>query len=197
MNFQYLGHLPVLPAHIVDEVVAIAIGIQPAKYSNLQHKNTIQSNSNNMPDDSLGYPISEIYKYFENTVNVDFLEANDAIKEWVFSNIFPNPDFVSIQSMFGWHTLIPHVDVGRIQAYNYIIDDAGASLCFWKPVDKFKNLKIYPQTVFTYDMIDLDEEIRPMTHKWHKLDVTKIHSVKNISPDSRRISLSLSYIGIQ
>jgi len=197
MNFQYLENLPRLPSDIINEVVAIANGTLQAKYTNLYHGQDVRPNSNDIPDDSLGYPMSEFRKYFENAINIDFLEATDIIKEWVFSSILPRPDFVSVQSMSGWHTLTPHVDVGRIRAYNYIIDDAGASLCFWKPIEKFKNLKTYPQTVFTYDMLDLEEEIRPTLHKWHTLDVTKIHSVEHIDLNIRRISLSLSYIGIQ
>lgn len=195
MNFQYLDHLPTIPLNLVKDIVDIASGVTPSNYTNLYYGRSVKPNINIVPSDSLGHPMNTFYNHFKKTVHIDFLDASNLLRDWILENILPKPDFVSIQSMTGWHTLIPHVDVGRATAYNYIISGAGADLCFWKPIDKFRNLKAYPQTIFTYEMLELDEKICPELNRWHSLDVTKIHSVENIN--TSRVSLSLSYTGIQ
>jgi hypothetical protein len=83
----------------------------------------------------------------------------------------------------------------RSCAYNYIIETGGdATTCFWKPKDEFNHLKAYAQTVFPYDRLDLVEEVKIDKGRWHRLDTRQIHSVENLDPTKKRISLSLSIL---
>jgi hypothetical protein len=147
------------------------------------------------PNDSLGHHLSDAWKYFEDLAEFDFLEVSDEIKQWVKDNIDLNVAHVSIQSMYSGKSITPHVDEMRRHAYNYILDTGGeASTCFWKPMPAFGHLKVYPQTVFPYNRLDLIEEIKIEQGRWHKLDTQQIHSVENLDPSKKRISLSLSIL---
>jgi hypothetical protein len=146
-------------------------------------------------EDSLGYPLNEAKDRFENLAEFDFLEVTDDIKQWVNDNIPYNVLHISIQSMYNGQTITPHIDEMRNYAYNYIIEDGGSpSTCFWKPRDEFSHLKSYPQTVFSYDRIELIQKIKIPNRSWHRLDTSTIHSVENLDPAKKRISLSLSML---
>lgn len=147
------------------------------------------------PDNSLGYHLSEVWTHASNLAEFDFLEVTEEIKQWVKDSINLKVAHVSVQSMYGGKTITPHIDEMRSFAYNYIVDTGGMpSTCFWKPKDEFKHLKLYAQTVFSYDRLDLVEEIKIEKGRWHKLDTRQIHSVENLDPTKKRISLSLSIL---
>lgn len=147
------------------------------------------------PDNSLGHHLSDVRKYFSNLAEFDFLEVNDAVKQWVKDAINVNVSYVSVQAMYGGKTITPHIDEMRSYAYNYIIETGGdASTCFWKPKKEFEHLKSYAQTVFPYNRLDLVEEIKIEPGRWHRLDTSQIHSVENLDPTKKRISLSLSIL---
>lgn len=147
------------------------------------------------PTNSLGHHLSEAWKYFKELAEFDFLEVSEEIKIWIKNNIDLNVAHISIQSMHGGKTITPHVDEMRSFAYNYIIDTGGdTSTCFWKPKKEFEHLKVYAQTVFPYDRLDLLEEIKIEKRRWHRLDTRQIHSVENLNPAEKRISLSLSIL---
>jgi hypothetical protein len=146
--------------------------------------------------DSLGYHLSDAFKYFDDLANFDFLEVNDEIKKWVRENIDLDVIHISIQSMHSGKTITPHIDEMRNYAYNYIIETGGdkTSTCFWTPKVEYSHLKTYAQTVFPYDRLDLVEKIKIKECAWHKLDTKTIHSVENLDPHKKRISLSLSFL---
>lgn len=147
------------------------------------------------PNDSLGYHLSEVWNHFKDLAEFDFLEVSEEIKEWVKHNINLNVAHVSIQSMYGGKTITPHIDEMRSFAYNYVIDTGGeTSTCFWTPKTEFSHLKAYAQTVFPYDRLDLLEEVKIERGRWHRLDTRQIHSVENLDPAKKRISLSLSIL---
>ena len=147
------------------------------------------------PNDSLGYHLSEVWNHFKDLAEFDFLEVSEEIKEWVKYNINLNVAHVSIQAMYGGKTITPHVDEMRSFAYNYVIDTGGeTSTCFWEPREEYKHLKVYAQTVFPYNRLNLLEEVKIEKGRWHKLDTRIIHSVENLDPSKKRISLSLSVL---
>jgi hypothetical protein len=147
------------------------------------------------PDNSLGYHLSEVWNHFTNLAEFDFLEVTDEVNDWVKSNINLNIAHVSIQAMYGGKTITPHIDEMRSFAYNYIIDTGGeTSTCFWAPKKEFSHLTAYAQTVFPYERLDLLEEIKIEKGRWHRLDTRTIHSVENLDPTKKRISLSLSIL---
>jgi hypothetical protein len=92
-------------------------------------------------------------------------------------------------------TITPHIDEMRRYAVNYVISTGGNSVTsFYKPKPEFEHLHVYAQTVFPFDRLDKIKEIQIEPHRWHRLDTSVIHSVENIDPTLKRISLSLSYL---
>jgi hypothetical protein len=123
-----------------------------------------------------------------------FCEVTDNIKTWVNQNISRDINRIHIQIMFGGDFVIPHVDEIRQKAYNYILTTGGSDVetCFYEPKDEFKHLKITAQTYFPKDRLNKTYGITIFPKKWHRLSVNKIHSVENLDPTQRRISLTLS-----
>jgi len=144
---------------------------------------------------SLGYPISEATKHFKNLAQFDFLGVNEDLDKWVRENISRDVAYVSIQSMYGGTTITPHVDEMRKYAFNYVIETGGESrTVFYKPKQEFEHLTAYPQTIFPYEKLDVIEDIQIEPFRWHSLDTSTIHSVENLDPLKKRISLSLSFL---
>ena len=144
---------------------------------------------------SLGFPLSEVWNYFKDLAHFDFLEVNEELNTWARENIDANIAHVSIQAMYGGTTITPHIDEMRTRAFNYVIQTGGNSkTCFYKPKKEYEHLTAYPQTVFPFDRLELVEEVYIEPYKWHQLNVTKIHSVENLDPSLKRISLSLSFL---
>ena len=146
-------------------------------------------------EDSLGYPLSEAWLHFKNLAYFDFLEVNSELNQWVRAEIDKDVSYVSIQCMHSGTTITPHIDEMRRYAVNYVISTGGNSVTsFYKPKLEFEHLHVYPQTVFPFDRLDKIKEIQIEPHRWHRLDTSVIHSVENIDPTLKRISLSLSYL---
>jgi hypothetical protein len=144
---------------------------------------------------SLGFPLSEVWNYFKDLAHFDFLEVNEELNKWTRENIDNKIAHVSIQAMYGGTTITPHIDEMRTKALNYVISTGGESkTCFYKPKKEYQHLVAYPQTVFPFDRLELVEEIQIEPYKWHELNVTEIHSVENLDPTLKRISLSLSFL---
>ncbi len=144
---------------------------------------------------SLGFPLSEAWTHFKDLAHFDFLEVNEELNSWARESIDKNIVHVSIQAMYGGTTITPHVDEMRTTALNYVISTGGNSkTCFYEPKKEYEHLVVYPQTIFPFDRLNLVEEICIEPYKWHKLNVTKIHSVEHLDPSLKRISLSLSYL---
>ena len=76
------------------------------------------------------------------------------------------------------NTLPVHVDIGRSTVFNYIIDTGGKDI----------HTIFYRKNNEDYTPIE-SHNIEPF--KWHRLNVSTPLSVSTISPNSRRISLSV------
>lgn len=215
MNFRYEDHLPTLPPEIIAELyrlidnpidnhhtseevfnyMANKIATDPGLQLNAVNDKLLEKLKGFYYDkeDSLGFPMDTAHKHFNDLATFDFLQVSDMITDWVEKNITPKPVLVTAQVMHGGTTITPHIDEARNYVYNYIIETGGAVTRFYKNAKGYEHLTAYPQTIFTYDRIEEIETINIETHRWHYLNVSKMHSVENIQPGQKRISLSLSY----
>jgi hypothetical protein len=215
MNFRYEDHLPKLPDDIVAEIYRLIENpidnhhTSEEVFNYMAHKITsdysLQLNAVNdklleklkgaysHKEDSLGFTMNTAHDYFQNLATFDFLPVSDMIIEWVNNNITPIPVLVTIQVMHGGATITPHIDEARNYVYNYIIETAEGTTNFYKNAKGYEHLTAYPQTIFTYDRIEVINSVLIEPNRWHYIDVSKIHSVENIQANKKRISLSLSY----
>jgi hypothetical protein len=215
MNFRYEDHLPTLPDNIVAEMYRLIENPIDNRHMSEEVFNYMANNISSDPglqlnavddimleklkgayshkEDSLGFPMNTASEYFQNLATFDFLPVSDMITEWVNKNISPTPVLISIQVMQGGSRIIPHIDEARNYVYNYVIETADATTNFYKNARDYEHLTAYPQTIFTYDRIEVTSSILIEPNRWHYIAVNKIHSVENIKPGQKRISLSLSY----
>lgn len=212
MYFTYLD-LPPVPKYIEDQILYIANTPGTNFHNTNDFVDFLESNRKDLNisadqeiidaikniqidlSKSLGYPLSDAWEHFSNLAHFDFLEVNDEIKQWVKSTIDKEVIHISVQSMYGGTTITPHIDEMRSSALNYVVSTGGQSkTCFYKAKKEYEHLTPYPQTVFPFERLELMEEVQIEPYKWHQIDVTKIHSVENIDPTKKRISLSLSIL---
>lgn len=210
--FTYLN-LPSIPSDLVDKILYLSENPLNNFHATDELVEHMKSNRDNLNisasnevidaitnlkidyDKSLGYPLSEAATHFKELAQFDFLEVSEEIDAWARENISPDIAYVSIQSMYGGTTITPHVDEMRRYAYNYVITEGGDSrTVFYKPKEEYKHLEVYPQTIFPYDRITVMEKITIKKNIWHYLDTSTIHSVENLDPTKKRISLSLSFL---
>jgi hypothetical protein len=146
------------------------------------------------PNNNIGYPYLEARKYFPTLVDYYFLDPSPAVKDWVHTHI--NKDVtINIQVMTNGTHVPPHIDEVRTYAINYLISAGGnATTDFYEPKVKFENVSVTAQTAIPYEKLDLKESKQIAEKVWHKLSVTKIHSVENITPQLKRIALTLSLV---
>lgn len=202
MYFTYLN-LPLIPTHLEEKILEI---VNTNNYHLEKNRNELNISAGQEVldaissieinyENSLGFPLSEAWNHFEELAHFDFLEVNQDLNDWARSNIDKNVAHVSIQAMYGGTAITPHIDEMRTRALNYVISTGGQSkTCFYKPKKQFNHLTIYPQTIFSFDRLDLIEEICIEPYRWHRIDVSTIHSVQNLDPAQKRISLSLSFL---
>lgn len=212
MYFTYLD-LPPVPKYLEDQILQIVNKPLANFHSSDDFVEYLEKNRNDLNisagaevidaitnveidySKSLGFPLSEVWNYFKDLAHFDFLEVNEELNKWARENIDSNIAHVSIQAMYGGTTITPHIDEMRTRALNYVISTGGQSkTCFYKPKTEYQHLVAYPQTVFPFDRLELVEEIQIQPYKWHELNVTEIHSVENLDPTLKRISLSLSFL---
>lgn len=201
MNFRYEDKFLKLPDNIIAEIYRLIekpidnISDDELQLSSIDKEllDELKSFTYNKTD-SLGFPMSTAINYFNDLATFDFLPVNDTINNWVNANIVPKPVLVTIQVIHTGATITPHIDEKRTGVYNYILETGGGVTKFYKSAKEYDHLIAYPQTVFTYDRIEETETIDIEKHRWHYLNVSKIHNVENIQHSQKRISLSLSYV---
>lgn len=212
MYFDYLD-LPKLPTELEEQLLALVdspvdnFHDSDAFVESIKNRTTLNigasdaiikaiTNVEYNVSDSLGYVLADAWLHFKDLAHFDFLEVNDSLNEWARQYIDPNVAHVSIQAMYGGTTITPHIDEMRSYAFNYVVATGGSNskTCFYKPKAEYSHLRVYPQTVFPIDRLDLVKEIQIEPHRWHRLDTSTIHSVENLDPLLKRISLSLSFI---
>lgn len=146
-------------------------------------------------ESELGYTGEEARKKFPGLVNYHFLDVSDNIRNWVNNNIPVQADSINIQVMEKGSIIAPHIDEIRTRAYNYLIQTGGdVSLVFYELKDPEDVKWVHPQIFIPYEKIVKQEETSVPVDVWHLLPTNKIHSVENINPTDRRISLSISVV---
>lgn len=145
---------------------------------------------------SLGLPGSEAEKRYPDLSNFTFIDAPEDVNKWAKENISPYCH-ANIQEFSNGSFFFPHKDLMRVKAINYLIETGGNEVrtCFYEPKKEYSDLPIYARTFIPYERIELVESITFTKGEWHSIDVSKIHSVENIDPEKRRVSLSLSFLG--
>jgi hypothetical protein len=203
MYFTYLN-LPMLPTHLEAQMLELVNTLTVVKNNNDRSNLNISASEEvinaitNTPYDaanSLGFPLADAWEHFKDLAHFDFLEVNKEINEWAREFISKDVIHASIQAMYHGTCITPHIDERRSFAYNYVISTGGDAItCFYKAKPEFDHLTAYPQTIFPVNRLKLLEEIQIAPRRWHKLDTSTIHSVKNLDPSLKRISLSLSFL---
>ena len=147
-------------------------------------------------DDSIGLSVFSIDRFKYSPAEFAFLlEVPEELTKWVAENIPEPHTMVSIQIMSDGTQILPHVDGYRKVAYNYILTASPeTTTCFYDPIEEYKNHKFYSETYIPYERVVLTEEHHLPTNTWHKLDVTKIHSVEKINNKVPRIAVTLSVL---
>jgi hypothetical protein len=191
---------PIVPKHIVDKVLDIALNVNFLENdfnlttdSNLLE--SIKEFTPNFNDNLLGVAFNQAQQYYkEKIASFAFVNPPEELTKWVKENITLPYRGVNIQVMSGGEFVAPHIDEIRKGGLNYIIQTGGPDVKtkLYKPKLEYANLKVTPQTVFLYDTIDEVYSETLSINKWHILDVTQIHSVNNLDPLGVRISISVS-----
>lgn len=145
-------------------------------------------------ENSLGYPTSVAANQFPNVCLFRIIPAPTFVNTWLEKNIPVAGWHASLQEFVEGDFFIPHIDLMRDVAYNYLMDTGGEEVrtVFYKPRDEFKSYTIAPRTFIPYDRIQETDSIVFPKNKWHQLKVDEIHSVENLNPAERRFSLTLS-----
>lgn len=146
-------------------------------------------------ENNLGVPTWKAIELYGNTVcSFSIMPTPATVNRWIADNIPLTGVHASIQEFTNGKFFIPHRDLLRDVAYNYILETGGDAVetCFYKPKPEFKHLDVTARTFIPYDRIDLVDSVIFESGQWHKIDVTNIHSVENIDPTKRRFSLTLS-----
>lgn len=139
--------------------------------------------------------IKEMYWSIDNCKNIFY----DPKHQWYQSFLVSKPLADFTKQLFKFEHLaivqviqkgLPiHIDFGRTEAFNYIIETGGvnATTAFYKRDDFYfdENNKLRPNKL-DYEM---SEQICIPEKKWHKIKVDIPHNVKNI--ETKRISLSV------
>jgi hypothetical protein len=193
MNYFNYCDFPIPPNEVRQEVYTI---IQESKFQNTESDLLLVTDGTVevLPDPAwntnIGLPLSVVRNVIPNRAIFYFLETNKLIKEWAHDCIPIRFNGINIQIIKDGNVIIPHVDEVRSIAYNFQFETGNASTCFYKPKDE--SLIVSPQTYIPYNMIYKVFEVTIEPNKWHTINVSKIHSVENIT--GTRVGLSLSVV---
>lgn len=116
---------------------------------------------------------------------------NGELKDWVKSNITDKFNGLHVQVIHGEYVL-PHVDVLRKKAWNYIISDGDADTVFYQLLPQYRHMPVYSNSWVLPNMVTELHRIKLPKYRWHELNVTQLHGVENIN--KVRIMLSLSFV---
>jgi hypothetical protein len=174
MFYKYLDY-PKLPA----ELEAMCLDLD-----NLE-PNTRWPNPKNLETIQVDYPVENFSKYQQ-------FDVPKEVIRWLAKNqiITREVKVAKIHIMYDGPKVYPHMDYPRTLATNYILTESTATTCFYrhKLIPDLKpscrNELIHPDEIELIDSVVLEH------HRWHQLDVTKIHNVENITIP--RVALTLS-----
>lgn len=165
----------------------------PSAQNSIDSKNPIEQNLKN----NIGISPSQAREIFGDKIcYFGLMNAPKLLNQWVFENIKIKNVHCGIQEFELGKCFVPHVDLTRTTAYNYIISAGGCDVktTFYKPKPQYDNFNITSRTLIPYERIDEIESVICEEHKWYKLDVSQIHSVENLDPTKKRLSITISVI---
>ncbi len=204
MYYSY-PNFPILPKTLIDDINdhfekcrSLLVPIEGFKHFMVlpQSKEEIEKThplTGNV-ENSLGYPTSVAANKFPNVCLFRIIPAPRFLEIWLEENIPIRGWHASLQEFVEGDFFIPHIDLMRNIAYNYLFETGGDNVrtVFYEPKEEYKNYTIAPRTFIPYERIQEVESTVFPTNKWHQLSVDKIHSVENLDPNKRRFSLTLS-----
>lgn len=141
--------------------------------------------------EGLGVPFDTAYKYGNGLATFTMIKIDGPVLDWIHENISNKINGLHIQVIDG-KFVFPHIDMLRNRVWNYTIDSADATTCFYEPKLEYKHLELKPRTYVPYDRVNLIKEYKIEEHRWHELDVSLIHGVENIN--GVRLALSISFV---
>ena len=174
MFYKYLDY-PKLPS----DLEAMCLDINKLK------SNTTWPEPKNLDKIQGNYPTYNFAKYKQ------YMVPSDVIR-WLIDNKLVNKDIriARIHCMFDGPSVYPHFDYPRTFAINYILTESDATTCFYKHKTQVDLKPTQSNELFSPGEIELVESVVLDHHRWHQLDVTKIHNVENITVP--RVALTLS-----
>jgi hypothetical protein len=121
-----------------------------------------------------------------------FICISEELEKWVKNNINETCK-VNAHGFFYGKYFYPHIDFIRHRAINYIIETGGelVETRFYEPKEKYKHLTFLSRSYIPYEKLNLIESVVIKPFKWHSMEVNKIHSVENLDPNKKRVSLTL------
>ena len=186
-NWKYLNDIPPLPNELTQLVIDYC-------KKNVLPESQFSSNlGSESTTNALGMSWEEASNTMPNLARfqpVPITKELEVINQWIKQNISKKSK-ATLQVMPGPGNVPPHIDIGRKEVFNYLIDTGGDSTetVFYKVNPEYRHLIAEPGTVISYDRIHEVERITLPSNQWHVLNVQAIHGVKNIS--TQRIAISV------
>jgi hypothetical protein len=151
------------------------------------------------PLDTLGgqFTDAEAYTPFNKQLaQFDFIPVDNAVTEWVEENIPEKIIGVNLQVIHSGEIITPHVDELRHYALNYLLERGGDDVRtnFYDVHLDWTHQRPYARTLIPFEKIMLTGSYGISEYQWHKMDINTIHSVTNLDPTKKRISLSCSIV---
>lgn len=149
--------------------------------------------------DTLGGQFTDATAYIpfdQQLARFDFIPVDDVVTKWVEENIPEKVIGVNLQVMYGGEIITPHIDELRHYALNYVLERGGDNVQtnFYNVKEEWAHQQPYARTLIPFDKIQLAEAHGISEQQWHKMDINTIHSVTNLDPTKKRISLSCSIV---
>jgi hypothetical protein len=195
--FKYIDK-PRLPQHIIDLIHDVVSNYQVEsklpEFQKMQINDGIVAEIDRLygtPPEGLGVPFDTAYKY-KGLCNFTMIRAEGEILEYITKNIAPNHCGVHIQVIDNGEYVFPHIDMLRNRAWNYTIDTGNAITSFYEAKTEFSDLPLVPRTYVPYERVNKKQSVVIDSHRWHELDVSKIHGVENVY--GQRIAISISFV---
>lgn len=196
-NFKYLN-FPQVPQDLIDSVYKCLNEQHDINSTHTFKKFKIDAYQIDKIEETytidntlLGVAGDEAVEQYPNLSTFVFTKAPEEVRQWCCDNILKDCT-VHIQYFTSGNFFLPHVDLIRNRAYNYLIETGDALTCFWRAKNEYAHLQATPNTFIPYDRIELVEEINIEKNRWHQLSVDNIHSVEKIK--SNRLSLTISLV---
>jgi hypothetical protein len=200
LNFEYKD-FPVVPDSLKDHILKLTEPLILAQEGILNEVPDSDYKDDDK-DDSLGvyYQKQHIHKYDKSLAFLDQYDIGDVANQWINQNIIQHKR-ASLQVIHGGELVAPHKDntpgdpsKSRKRALNYYFETGGdsAELVFYKPLEKYAHLILYPGTLVPFDRIEKIESIKIEPNRWHEIHTQTMHSVEFLDPTKKRIGLTIT-----